>query len=208
MARYLGPKMKMCRREREDLFLKSGIKSIENKCRFSSAPSKFIYKKRARVSDYGLRLREKQKVKRIYGILERQFHNYYKKSFKLRGNTGEHLLRFLELRLDNIVYRLGFASTRAEARQIINHKAISVNKLTVNIPSYQVSINQLIKIRDIAKDQLRIKFSLSLKTKQDNLLSWLSVDKKKMEGILLRIPSRNDFSADINEHLILELYSR
>lgn len=208
MAKYLCPKLKLCRREGVDLFLKSGIRSIETKCKLSTPPSStFSYKKRYRLSDYGIRLREKQKIKRIYGILENQFHNYYKKSVKLIGNTGEHLLRFLELRLDNIVYRLGWASTRAEARQLINHKYINVNNITVNIPSYQVSINQLIKLKDKSQNKLRIKYAIEL-SKQRSICSWLEADVNKMEGRLIRMPDRNDFSSDINEHLIVELYSR
>lgn len=204
MAKYLCPKLKLCRREGEDLFLKSGKRSIETKCKYSTSPSKLYNKKRARISDYCIRLREKQKIKIIYGILEKQFKNYYKRSVKLKGNTGEHILRFLELRLDNIVYRLGWASTRAEARQLINHKAINVNNLTVNIPSYQVSINQLIQLKDKAKNQLRIQTAIELK--QREICSWL--EGNKMEGRLLRMPNRTDLSSDINEHLIVELYSR
>ncbi|CAL1329117.1 30S ribosomal protein S4 [Candidatus Providencia siddallii] len=206
MAKYLRAKLKLSRREGTDLFLKSGICAIESKCKLNHAPGQHGAKKH-RLSDYGIQLREKQKVKRIYGILERQFHNYYKKATRLKGNTGENLLTLLEKRLDNVVYRMGFGSTRAEARQIVNHKSIMVNDNIINIPSFLVSKNDIISIREKAKKQTRIKSALLL-SEQREKPSWLEIDSKKMKGIFKRIPERTDLSADINEHLIVELYSK
>ncbi|HHF4958235.1 30S ribosomal protein S4 [Haemophilus influenzae] len=206
MARYLGPKLKLSRREGTDLFLKSGVRAIDSKCKIDTAPGQHGARK-PRLSDYGSQLREKQKVRRIYGILERQFRNYYKEANRLKGNTGENLLVLLEGRLDNVVYRMGFAATRAEARQLVSHKAIVVNGRVVNIPSFQVSVNDVVAIRKKSKKQARIKASLEL-AEQREKPTWLEVDSAKMEGVFKRVPERSDLSADINEHLIVELYSK
>ena len=206
MARYLGPKLKLSRREGTDLFLKSGVRAIDSKCKIDTAPGQHGARK-PRLSDYGSQLREKQKVRRMYGILERQFRNYYKEANRLKGNTGENLLVLLEGRLDNVVYRMGFAATRAEARQLVSHKAIVVNGRVVNIPSFQVSINDVIAVREKSKKQARIKASLEL-AEQKEKPTWLEVDAAKMEGVFKRVPERSDLSADINEHLIVELYSK
>ena len=206
MARYLGPKLKLSRREGTDLFLKSGVRAIDSKCKIDTAPGQHGARK-PRLSDYGSQLREKQKVRRIYGILERQFRNYYKEANRLKGNTGENLLVLLEVRLDNVVYRMGFAATRAEARQLVSHKAIVVNGRVVNIPSFQVSVNDVVAVREKSKKQARIKASLEL-AEQREKPTWLEVDSAKMEGVFKRVPERSDLSADINEHLIVELYSK
>ena len=206
MARYLGPKLKLSRREGTDLFLKSGVRAIDSKCKIDTAPGQHGARK-PRLSDYGSQLREKQKVRRMYGILERQFRNYYKEANRLKGNTGENLLVLLEGRLDNVVYRMGFAATRAEARQLVSHKAIVVNGRVVNIPSFQVSVDDVIAVREKSKKQARIKASLELATQREKP-TWLEVDATKMEGVFKRTPERSDLSADINEHLIVELYSK
>ena len=206
MARYLGPKLKLSRREGTDLFLKSGVRAIDSKCKIDTAPGQHGARK-PRLSDDGSQLREKQKVRRIYGILERQFRNYYKEANRLKGNTGENLLVLLEGRLDNVVYRMGFAATRAEARQLVSHKAIVVNGRVVNIPSFQVSVNDVVAVREKSKKQARIKASLEL-AEQREKPTWLEVDSAKMEGVFKRVPERSDLSADINEHLIVELYSK
>ena len=206
MARYLGPKLKLSRREGTDLFLKSGVCAIDSKCKIDTAPGQHGARK-PRLSDYGSQLREKQKVRRMYGILERQFRNYYKEANRLKGNTGENLLVLLEGRLDNVVYRMGFAATRAEARQLVSHKAIVVNGRVVNIPSFQVSVDDVIAVREKSKKQARIKASLEL-AEQKEKPTWLDVDAAKMEGVFKRVPERSDLSADINEHLIVELYSK
>ncbi|PJG82297.1 30S ribosomal protein S4 [Caviibacterium pharyngocola] len=206
MARYLGPKLKLSRREGTDLFLKSGVRAIDSKCKIDTAPGQHGARK-PRLSDYGSQLREKQKVRRIYGILERQFRNYYTEANRLKGNTGENLLVLLEGRLDNVVYRMGFAATRAEARQLVSHKAIVVNGRVVNIPSFQVSVDDVVAVREKSKKQARIKASLEL-AEQREKPTWLEVDAAKMEGVFKRVPERSDLSADINEHLIVELYSK
>ena len=206
MARYLGPKLKLSRREGTDLFLKSGVRAIDTKCKIEQAPGQHGARK-PRLSDYGVQLREKQKVRRIYGVLERQFRNYYKEAARLKGNTGENLLALLEGRLDNVVYRMGFGATRAEARQLVSHKAIMVNGRVVNIASYQVSPNHVVSIREKAKKQSRVKAALEL-AEQREKPTWLEVDAGKMEGTFKRKPERSDLSADINEHLIVELYSK
>ncbi|WWP00010.1 MAG: 30S ribosomal protein S4 [Candidatus Dasytiphilus stammeri] len=206
MARYLGPKLKLNRREGTDLFLKSGIREINSKCKVDRAPGQHGTRK-ARLSDYGIQLREKQKVRRIYGVLERQFRNYYNKATRIKGNTGENLLFMLESRLDNVVYRMGFASTRAEARQLISHKSVLVNNRIVNIPSYKVYPNNKIIIHEQAQGQSRIKASLEI-AKQREQPIWLEVNFEKLEGVFKRIPERADLSMDINEHLIVELYSK
>ncbi|ADT69784.1 MULTISPECIES: 30S ribosomal protein S4 [Alteromonadales] len=206
MARYLGPKLKLSRREGTDLFLKSGVRAIDSKCKLETAPGQHGARK-GRLSDYGLQLREKQKVRRIYGVLEKQFRNYYKEAARLKGNTGENLLQLLEQRLDNVVYRMGFASTRAEARQLVSHKAILVNGRVVNIPSYVITPEDTVVIREKSKTQARIIAALEL-AEQREKPTWVEVDGKKLEGSFKRLPERSDLSADINEQLIVELYSK
>ena len=206
MARYLGPKLKLSRREGTDLFLKSGVRSLESKCRSESAPGQHG-QRRARNSDYAVQLREKQKVRRIYGVLERQFRNYYKKADRQKGATGMNLLRILERRLDNVVYRMGFGSTRAEARQLVSHKSITVNGHVVNIPSYQVAIGDAVSVRQRSKDQLRIQGALALAVNRAPI-PWLEVDSVRMEGIFKLFPEREELPSEINENLIVELYSK
>jgi small subunit ribosomal protein S4 len=206
MARYLGPKLKLSRREGTDLFLKSGVRAIDTKCKIDTIPGQHGAR-RGRLSDYGVMLREKQKVRRIYGILEKQFRNYYKEAARLKGNTGENLLQLLEKRLDNVVYRMGYASTRAEARQLVSHKAIVVNGQVVNIPSFAVNADDVISIREKSKTQARIVAALELADQREKPI-WIEVDNKKMEGTFKRIPDRSDLSAEINEQLIVELYSK
>ena len=206
MARYIGPTCKLARREGTDLFLKSGVKPLESKCKLEVPPGG-PSQRRTRLSDYGLQLREKQKLRRMYGVLERQFRNYYKKAAKGKGSTGENLLRMLESRLDNVVYRMGFASTRAEARQLVNHKGISVNERTVNIPSYQLKVGDKVEVRNRAKEQMRIKSALDIAT-QIGFPEWVDVDDKKMEGLLKALPERDEILHDINENLVVELYSK
>ena len=206
MARYLGPTCKLSRREGTDLFLKSGIRPLESKCRADNAPGQ-QGQRRGRFSDYGVQLREKQKVRRIYGVLEKQFRNYYKAAANQKGNTGENLLSLLEHRLDNVVYRMGFGSTRAESRQMVSHNAILVNGQKVNIPSYQVQVGDVIAIREKSKNQLRIQNALSLAA-QRGAAEWVEVDPSKMEATFKRSPDRSDLPAEINENLIVELYSK
>ena len=207
MARYLGPKCKLSRREGTDLFLKSGIKPLENKCKLNTIPGSKVGSRRERLSNYGIQLREKQKLKRMYGVLEKQFRNYFKKASKIKGSTGENLLTLLECRLDNMVYRMGFAVTRAEARQLVSHKSISVNGSLVNIPSYQVSADDEISISEKAKDQLRVKNAMNIAT-QLGISEWLSVDEKKLLGKVKSIPERDDILPDVNENLVVEFYSK
>lgn len=206
MARYLGPKCKLARREGSDLFLKSGVRSIEDKCKFNTQPGQHGVR-RSRLSDYGLQLREKQKVRRMYGVLERQFKKYYMKAAKLKGNTGSNLLILLECRLDNIVYQMGFGATRAEARQLVSHKSILVNGSICNIPSYDVQEGSVISVRDKSRKQIRIQNAIEL-SKQRSELEWIEVSEKKLEGLLKAKPDREQLSADINEQLIVELYSK
>ncbi|RTE87631.1 MULTISPECIES: 30S ribosomal protein S4 [Gammaproteobacteria] len=206
MARYLGPKLKLSRREGTDLFLKSGVRAIDSKCKLETAPGQHGAR-RGRLSDYGVQLREKQKVRRMFGILEKQFRNYYKEAARIKGNTGENLLQLLEGRLDNVVYRMGFASTRAEARQLVSHKGIVVNGRVVNIPSFQVKAEDEVSVREKAKKQARIIAALEL-AEQREKPTWVEVDTKEMKGIFKRDPERSDLSADINEQLIVELYSK
>jgi len=206
MARYLGPKCKLSRREGVDLGLKSGVKAHENKCRSEKAPGQHG-ERRGRLSDYGTQLREKQKVRRMYGILERQFRKYYAEASRRKGATGENLLQLLEGRLDNVVFRMGFGATRAEARQLVSHKAISVNGKTVNIPSYQVAAGDTISVRDASRSQLRISSALEL-AEQRGFVSWVEVDTKKKQGVFKAVPERMDLPSDINENLIVELYSK
>ncbi|MBU6188517.1 MAG: 30S ribosomal protein S4 [Betaproteobacteria bacterium] len=207
MARYTGPKAKLARREGTDLFLKSARRGLDSKCKLDSKPGQHGRISGARTSDYGKQLREKQKVKRIYGVLERQFRRYYAEAVRRRGNTGENLLKLLESRLDNVVYRMGFGSTRAEARQLVGHKALTVNGKPVNIPSMLIQPNDVIAVREKSRAQARIVDSLNL-ADQHGFPSWVSVDKTKMEGVFKSTPDRADLAGDINESLIVELYSR
>ncbi len=206
MARYIGPKCKLSRREGTDLFLKSGVRSLESKCKLETIPGQHGAR-RSRLSDYGVQLREKQKVRRIYGVLEKQFRNYYKEAARLKGATGENLLQLLESRLDNVVYRMGFGSTRAEARQMVSHKAIMVNGVVVNIPSYQVQAGDTVALREKAKKQLRVQSSLALAAQRGEP-EWIEVNSEKLEGVFKSVPDRQDLSSEINENLIVELYSK
>jgi len=206
MARYIGPKCKLSRREGTDLYLKSRARSIDTKCNMEKTPGQ-TSERRGRLSDYGLQLREKQKVRRIYGVLEKQFRNYYKKAAQLKGNTGDNLLQLLEMRLDNVVYRMGFGCTRAEARQLVSHKSVMVNDVVVNIASYTVKAGDKISIREKAKKQTRIQSSLSL-AEQYGFVDWIDVNTKDLSGEFKRLPERSDLPAEINEHLIVELYSK
>ena len=206
MARYLGPTCKLSRREGTDLFLKSGVRPLESKCLAESAPGQHG-QRRGRLSDYGVQLREKQKVRRIYGILEKQFRNYYKSAARTKGNTGENLLTLLESRLDNVVYRMGFGSTRAESRQLVAHNSILVNGVKVNIASFGVSAGDVISLREKAKKQLRVQSALQLAAQRSES-SWVNVNSEKMEGTFIRNPDREDLPSEINENLIVELYSK
>ena len=205
MARYLGPTCKLSRREGTDLYLKSGVRPLDSKCKVETAPGVHGIR-RGRLSDYGVQLREKQKVRRMYGVLEKQFRGYYKEAARRKGATGENLLQLLECRLDNIVYRMGFGATRAEARQLVSHKSILVNGTTVNVPSYQVKVDDVVSIREKAKNQLRIKNALELAAQRD--VEWVDVNSGKLEGVFKRVPDRADLPAEINENLIVELYSK
>ena len=206
MARYLGPTCKLSRREGTDLFLKSGMRPLESKCKAETQPGQHGAR-RGRLSDYGIQLREKQKLRRIYGVLERQFSNYYKEAARIKGATGTNLLRLLEARLDNVVYRMGFGSTRAEARQLVSHKAILVNGKTVNIASYQVQPGDVISVREKSKNQLRIQQSVALAAQRGDS-EWLEVNAGKLEGTYKQHPDRAELSSEINESLIVELYSK
>ncbi len=206
MARYIGPKCKLSRREGTDLFLKSGVRPLESKCKLDTPPGQHG-QRRTRISDYGLQLREKQKLRRIYGVLERQFRNYYKAAAQRKGSTGENLLQLLECRLDNVVWRMGFASTRAEARQLVGHRGVLVNGATVNIPSYQVKAGDVVTVREKAQKQGRVQAALEL-MQQNGFVDWVEVDSKKFEGVFKSVPERSDLSAEINEHLVVELYSK
>ena len=197
MARYIGPKCKLARREGSDLYLKSARRSIDSKCKIDTAPGQHGAK-RGRLSDYGLQLREKQKIRRIYGVLERQFRRYFAEAERRKGSTGELLLQLLESRLDNVVFRMGFGSTRAEARQLVSHKAITVNGQVVNIPSYQVKAGDVVAVREKAKKQVRIQEALALAT-QIGLPSWVNIDAQKLEGTFKNVPDRSELSADIKE---------
>ena len=206
MARYIGPKCKLSRREGTDLFLKSRARTLESKCNMEKQPGQHGERQR-RLSDYGLQLREKQKLRRIYGVLEKQFRNYYKKAAQQKGAAGENLLQLLESRLDNVVYRMGFGSTRSEARQLVSHKAVEVNGSIVNIASYQVSAEDVVTIREKSRKQVRIQNSLAI-AEQHGFVDWIEVDSKAMSGVYKRIPERADLPADIQEHLVVELYSK
>ena len=206
MARYLGPSCKLARREGTDLFLKSGVRPLDSKCKAENAPG-MHGARRGRLSDYGVQLREKQKVRRMYGVLEKQFRSYYKKAASKKGATGENLLQYLEGRLDNVVYRIGFGATRAEARQLVSHKGILGNGQTVNVPSYQVQPGYVISLREKAKKQLRVQSALALAAQRGDV-SWIDVNSDKMEAVYKNAPDRSDLSSEINEQLIVELYSK
>ncbi|NCF76501.1 MAG: 30S ribosomal protein S4 [Proteobacteria bacterium] len=206
MARYLGPKLKLSRREGTDLFLKSGVRPIDSKCKIDNAPGQHGIR-RGRLSDYAVQLREKQKVRRIYGVLEKQFRNYYKTADRKKGATGENLLKLLESRLDNVVYRMGYGSTRAESRQLVSHKSITVNGGIVNIASYQVKAGDIVAVGEKSRAQLRIQAALQLSA-QRGQVDWVEVSADKMEGTFKRLPDREELPAEINENLIVELYSK
>ena len=206
MARYIGPKCKLSRREGTDLFLKSGVRSLESKCNIEHPPGQHGAR-RGRLSDYGVQLREKQKVRRIYGVLEKQFRNYYKKADRQKGATGENLLKLLESRLDNVVYRMGFGSTRSESRQLVTHRAILVNRRSVNVASYQVMPEDVVSVAEKSRGQLRIQAALQVAS-QRAPVEWVDVDATKMEGVFRRHPDREELPAEINENLIVELYSK
>jgi len=206
MARYIGPKCKLSRREGTDLFLKSGAKALDSKCNLETAPG-MHGARRGRLSEYGTQLREKQKVRRLYGVLEKQFRGYYKEAARKKGATGENLLQLLEQRLDNVVYRMGFGSTRAESRQLVSHKSILVNDNVVNIASYQVQAGDIVSIREKSKTQLRIKNAVELAANRSPV-EWVEVDSGKLSGTFKALPERGDLPADINENLIVELYSK
>ena len=206
MARYIGPKCKLSRREGTDLFLKSGVRALESKCKAEAVPGQHGAR-RGRLSDYGVQLREKQKVRRIYGVLEKQFRNYYKEAARLKGATGENLLKLLESRLDNVVYRMGFGSTRSEARQLVAHKAIMVNGQVVNIASYQVKAGDVVALREKAKKQLRVQSAMALAAQRGEP-EWIEVSAEKLEGTFKSAPDRADLSSEINENLIVELDSK
>jgi small subunit ribosomal protein S4 len=207
MARYLGPKCKLSRREGTDLFLKSGVKPLESKCKLEVPPGGIKGERKGRLSDYGLQLREKQKLRRMYGVLERQFRNYYIKASGRPGSTGTTLLQMLEGRLDNVVYRMGFAATRNEARQLVSHKSITVNGEIVSIPSYQCEAGDVVAVREKAQKQLRIQTALQIKS-QVGFPGWVEVDEKKFSGTFKQLPDRDEILPDINENLVVELYSK
>ncbi len=207
MARYTGPKCRLSRREGTDLMLKSRARALDSKCKLDTPPGQHGARRQRRMSDYALQLREKQKLRRIYGILERQFRNYYKRAAQKKGATGENLLKLLECRLDNVVYRMGFGATRAESRQLVSHRAIMVNGRCVNIPSYQIKANDVITVREKAKKQARIQDALTI-AEQIGFPEWVDVDSGKMEGVFKTVPDREDLPPDINEQLVVELYSK
>lgn len=208
MAKYTDSKCRLCRREGEKLFLK-GEKCFTAKCAMEKRayPPGQHGQRRTRLSDYALQLREKQKLRRTYGVLEKQFRSYYKEAARLKGSTGENLLQLLECRLDNVVYRMGFAASRSEARQLVRHNAIKVNSVRVNIPSFQINADDVVEVNESAKSQTRIKSALEF-VEQRGLPDWIEVDQAKMQGTFKVIPERSDLSADINEHLVVELYSK
>jgi small subunit ribosomal protein S4 len=208
MARYTGPTCKLSRREGADLGLKSPARGLESKCKLGQVPGQHGASRRQRLSDYAMQMREKQKVRRIYGVLERQFSNYYKKAASQKGATGENLLRLLESRLDNVVYRMGFAVTRAQARQMVSHRLVKINDKFVNIPSYQVQPGDVVSVADKAKNHLRVKEAITLSQEMDLVAVWMEVSNEKMEGLYKAYPDRADLPADINENLIVELYSK
>lgn len=206
MAKYTGPKCKLSRREGTDLFLKSRARGLETKCKLEKTPGQHG-DKRKRLSDYATQLREKQKLRRLYGVLEKQFHNYYKEASRLKGSTGENLLKLLECRLDNVVFRMGFGVTRAEARQIVNHKSILVNNQRVNIPSYQVQANDVVSVHQKSREQLRIKSAVA-SAEEFGFPEWVDVNVGEMQGVFKAVPERSDLPSDINEQFVVELYSK
>ena len=206
MARYLGPKLKLSRREGTDLFLKSGVRPIDSKCKIDNAPGQHGAR-RGRLSDYAVQLREKQKVRRFYGVLEKQFRNYYKKADRQKGATGENLLLLLESRLDNVVYRMGFGSTRAESRQLVSHKGVLVNGKLVNIASFSVKPEDKLSLSESARQQQRVQSALQLASQRAEV-SWVDVDASSFEGVFKRAPDREELPTEINENLIVELYSK
>ena len=206
MARYLGPRCKLARREKADLSLTSGVRALDTKCKLETPPGQHGAR-RGRETEHGVQLREKQKVRRIYGVLEKKFRLYYKEADRRKGSTGVNLLQILESRLDNVVYRMGFASTRAEARQLVSHKAIMVNGQSVNIPSFEVNAGDVVSIREKSRNQTRIATALDLNA-QAGTVSWVDVNKSAFEGTFKNVPDRSDLSADISENLIVELYSK
>jgi small subunit ribosomal protein S4 len=211
MARYIGPTCKLARREGTDLGLKSPARALDSKCKLEQKPGQHgagTGARRSKISDYATQLREKQKVKRIYGLLERQFRNYYKKASTRKGNTGENLLQMLETRLDNVVYRMGFAITRPAARQLVSHRGVTVNGKPVNLPSYAVKAGDAIALSERAQKQLRVQESLTVSASMDLSPSWIEVDAKKFAGVFKAVPDRADLPAEINEALIVELYSK
>ena len=207
MARYTGPTCKLARREGTDLFLKSGAKPLESKCKFQVPPGGIKGERRQRLSDYGTQLREKQKLRRMYGVLERQFSNYYEAAARRAGATGENLLKLLECRLDNVVYRMGFAATRSEARQLVSHKAMLVNEKPVTIASYQCKAGDIVQVREKSRKQLRIQSALTV-AQQVGLPDWVEVNDKEFRGVFKTAPARDDILPDINENLVVELYSK
>ncbi len=207
MARYIGPKCKLSRREGTDLFLKSPSRPLDSKCNMEKLPGQKPSARRPRISDYGLQLREKQKLRRMYGILERQFRGYFTEAARRKGSTGENLLRLLECRLDNVAYRMGFGITRAETRQLVSHKGVKVNGKVINVPSYQVRPTDVISIREAARKQTRVQDALAIVANL-GFVDWVEVDADKMEGVFKRAPDRADLPPDINESLVVELYSK
>ena len=207
MARYIGPTCRLSRREGTDLMLKSRARPLDSKCKLDTPPGQHGARRQRRLSDFALQLREKQKLRRIYGVLERQFRNYYQAASRKKGATGENLLKLLECRLDNVVYRMGFGSTRSEARQLVSHKAIMVNGRCVNVSSFQVGPDDVVAVRERAKQQARIQDSLSV-AEQYGFPDWVEVDSTKMEGVFKVVPDRQDLPPDINEQLVVELYSK
>lgn len=208
MAKYIGPKCKLMRREGSDLSLKSSRRAVDTKCKIDNPPGMHgAGTRKPRQSDYGLQLREKQKLRRIYGVLERQFRNYYKEASRLKGSTGENLLQLLETRLDNVVFRMGFGSTRAEARQLVNHKSILVNGEIVNVPSYRVRPDDVVSVREKSRKQARIAEAMAL-AEQIGFPGWIDVNQSKFEGVFKALPERADLPPDINEQLVVELYSK
>jgi small subunit ribosomal protein S4 len=207
LARYIGPNCKLSRREGTDLFLKSARRSLDSKCKLESKPGQHGRTSGSRTSDFGLQLREKQKLKRMYGVLERQFRRYFQEAERRRGNTGETLIQLLESRLDNVVYRMGFGSTRAEARQLVNHRAIELNGHTADIASMLVQAGDVVSVREKAKSQIRIKESVDLAT-GNGLPQWVEVDATKLTGVYKQVPDRQDVAHDVHESMVVELYSR
>jgi len=207
LARYIGPKCKLSRREGTDLFLKSARRSLDSKCKLESKPGQHGRTSGSRTSDFGLQLREKQKLKRMYGVQERQFRRYFQEAERRRGNTGETLIQLLESRLDNVVYRMGFGSTRAEARQLVNHRSIEINGHTADIASMLVQAGDVIAVREKSKNQIRIKESIELAS-GNGLPQWVEVDTAKLSGVFKQAPDRQDVAHDVNESMVVELYSR